>query len=164
VSVVYDFIFTAFASGVGFVIVKLADAWFNSHVNNASFLDAERNADTREISLLAQQIGEIGTKLWIKNREAPDDLYDEAFVTAKIAELSAAVDLLFSKYPAQRRACMHQVDRLDEAVTSGDFGTSGRKSDHAKVAAVLQSSSAVIQKTKECRRQMPPLWFSRRGS
>lgn len=155
-----EFLATAAASAVGLVGVKLGEAWVGAPISHAGFLEAERNADVIEIAKLAREIGEIGTKLWLKDRPALGDELDEALVTAKIAELGSAVDLLFGNNLGLKDSCSLDVDRLDEAVTSGMFGSIGRRADQTRVSMILTTSSAVAMKVKECRRKLKPHWFA----
>lgn len=146
---------------LGFIAVKIAEFWFSSHVNNAGYLESERSVDVEEIKRLATEIGDIGVGLWTKNW-SEDDLVDERRSVARLRDLTSAVSLLFEDHEEFKKAALLEVDRLDEAVTSGDFGTRRRKADPARVAAIMEGASSVSFCAKKCRRRMAPLWFVRR--
>ncbi|MES0861577.1 hypothetical protein ABLN87_04395 [Ruegeria sp. SCPT10] len=153
-----NFLSTVAASAVGFVIAKFATAWFDAHVSKASYLEAERNQDSE---IVRETIADISLKAmdyWSRDHQ-PTDQIEEAKITAGIRRVAILIDELFEHDRALHGACSIELDRFEDKVTVGDFGSAKRKAESQRTQDILLAAETVSSKVKQSRRKLKPKWF-----
>lgn len=153
-----NFLSTVAASAVGFVIAKFATAWFDAHVSKASYLETERNQDSENVRDTVSDISTKAMDYWSRDH-APSDQIEEAKITAGIRRIAILIDELFEHDKALHGACSIELDRFEDKITAGDFGSAKRKAESQRTQEILFAAEAVSSRVKQSRRKLKPKWF-----
>ncbi len=155
-----SFLSTVLASAVGFVVAKVATAYFDAYISKASSLEDERDADAADIKRLSQDVASRASDLWSKDYSI-EGKGPEALIVAEIAEITRLISELFDDEPAFKKACETELSRFDEAVTGGLFGSVKRVKDLNRLQQIHTCGLALSGKVATCRRKLKPHWFGR---
>ncbi|WP_152450747.1 hypothetical protein [Roseivivax sp. THAF197b] len=155
-----DFLRTVAASALGFLVVQFLTAWLKSRFNHATFLESERTDDVTSISSTVAAAVEEATDYWSR-----DALKDEAAIEARIVaampEISTCIEGLFQNRIDLRGACDLELDRFEDALTRGDFGSTLRQAEPQRLSEIINAGNRLKRKVRTCRRKLKPVWFSR---
>ena len=149
---------TILASAIGFFIAKIATAFFDAYISKASAHEKERDEDVVRIRETTESTASVALGFWSRDA-TPGDKGLEATMSGQIAQISALIDGLFLGDDDLMKACVIELDRFDESVTGGDFGTSKRTSELDRLSKIHLSRVALENKVKTCRRKLKPRWF-----
>ncbi|MCZ4258833.1 hypothetical protein O4H53_25095 [Sulfitobacter sp. G21635-S1] len=150
---------TVLASAFGFVIAKIATAFFDAYISKASTREKERSEDVSRIRETTESTSSIALGYWSRDAALPSDKGLEAMLSGQIAQLTALISGLFDGREKLLEACVLELDRFDEAVTGGDFGTNKRTADMERLRKIQLCGVALEDKVKTCRRKLRPYWF-----
>jgi len=155
------FIGTVFASSIGFILARLVTGWFDAKFSKASYLETERNSDVERAGRLIDDITEAASNYWTTDITAilPTLQYQ---IPADIAELGGITANLFVDSTNCLSAVQTDLDRFDDAITAGEFGSATRSQDFSKIQAIRTCGSTLKTQIRRQRRNLPPKWFDRR--
>lgn len=149
-----DFLSTVLASGIGFFVARLFGGWLDARVQYWTREEGQRDADLSEIKQVAREIREIATEYWSRSY-CEDDRQDEGALIGRLSYLSDVTAELFELIPDLRNAVELELNRLDTAVTGGDFQTIKRVPNGQNVAYINTASFALTHKAELLRRKLP---------
>jgi len=149
---------TILASAIGFIVAKVATAFFDAYISKASAHEKERDEDVVRIRETTEATASLALGYWSRDVTAGDKGL-EATMSGQIAQISALIDGLFLADDSLMKACVIELDRFDEAVTGGDFGTNKRVSELDRLSRIQLCRVSLENKVKTCRRKLKPRWF-----
>lgn len=155
----WDFILNAAAAGCGFFFVRVATGYFDAKVSHTTYLEEERSQDLARIVEAVGAVADWGGLYWSRDYEAQDEEL-EARIVPKMHEIGITCRELFAQDEKSLKAVELEFDRLDDTLTGGLFGGRTKKSDPARAIAVRKDCTDLIQKVRQQRRRLKPIWWT----
>ena len=124
------------------MIAKFVTAWFDVYISKASYLETERNQDSENVRKTVENTSLKAMDYWSRDQH-PDDQREEAEITVGIRRVSILIDELFEHDKGLHDACSIELDRFEDRVTSGDFGSARRKAESQGTQEILHAAETV---------------------
>lgn len=153
------FLQTVVASGFGFIVAQIIAAWFNSRVGHAGYLEGERNNDVAAIERLTEGVSNTALSYWFRVG-SEDDREDITEIVSSIFVIGLRTEALFDCDAKSKSECDAALDRLEDIITGGEFGSIIRKADPTKATLIRTTAYEFVEVVRRRRRKLKPRWFA----
>jgi hypothetical protein len=151
-----SFLIDAIAAAVGFAFARLGAAWFDARVSQNSFIEEERTQDVQRVVASIDRLTDLGGRYWATDASDSDQEL-EAQIVPLMHDVSAMCRELFEG--DAWTAIELEINRFDDAVTGGAYGSKLRKRDLQAVVRIRKQAADLARVVRRQRRRLPRKWW-----
>ncbi|WP_339690080.1 hypothetical protein [Celeribacter baekdonensis] len=145
---------TLFSAGIGALLSSLLVKLLDHFVVISSVLEKQRDADLEIIRKYALDVNSLAKDYWSVDDDDHSTHLVGGTISAKAFFLGRIVERLFEADASLKAAVEIELNRLDSAITSGEFGVKGRSADIRKISGIEICTYTFVDKSELCRRKL----------